>query len=47
MKNCKVIPGEVVIRKRKKRLYKMGENKIKAWKLEDPIKRRMLEDRER
>ena len=54
MKNCKVIPGEacltqhrllraeVVIRGGKKRVWKRGEMKIKAWKLKGPIKRRCL-----
>ena len=57
MKNCKVIPGkacltkhrflwaEVVIKGRKKRVWNTGEKKIKAWKLKDPIKRRMFEER--
>ena len=57
MKNFKVFPGEacltqhrllwaeVVIRRRKKRIWNRGEKKIKAWKLKDSIKRRIFEER--
>ena len=57
IKNSKVIPGEacltqhrllwaeVVIKGRKKRVWNRGEKKIKAWKLKDPIKRRMFVER--
>ena len=57
MKNCKVIPGkacftqhrllwaEVVIKGRKRRVWNREDKKIKAWKLKDPIKRRMFEER--
>ena len=57
MKNCKEIPGEVcltqhrllwaevMIRGRKKRVWNRGEKKIKAWKLKNPIKRRMFVER--
>ena len=37
--------AEVVIKERKKRVWNRGEKKIKAWKLKDPIKRRMFEER--
>ena len=36
---------EVVIKGRKKRVWNRGERKIKAWKLNNPIKRRMFEER--
>ena len=57
MKNCKVIPGEaclikhrllwaeVVIKGRKKRVWKIREKKVKVWKLKHPIKRKMVEER--
>ena len=53
MKKCKVIPeearftqhrllwAEIVIKRRKKR----GEKQIKAWKQNDSIKKRMIEER--
>ena len=57
MKNCKVLPGEacltqhrflwtdIVIRGKKKRIWKREEMKIKPWKLKDPIKSGMFEER--
>ena len=57
IKNSKLIPGEacltqhrllwteVVIKGRKKRIWNRGKKKIKAWKLKDPIKRRMFLER--
>ena len=39
--------AEVVIKGRKKRVWNRGEKKINAWKLKDPIKRRMFEGRVR
>ena len=34
-----------MIRERKKRVWKRGDLKSKAWKLKDPIKRKMFEER--
>ena len=35
----------IVVKGRKKRVWNTEEKKIKAWKLKDPIKRRMFEER--
>ena len=37
--------AEVVIRGKKKRVCQRDEKKIKAWKLKDPIKRRIFDER--
>ena len=42
---AQVVVAEVVIKGRKKQVWNRGEKKIKAWKLKDPIKRGMLEER--
>ena len=43
-------PTQIIVgcssdKRRKKQVWNRGEKKIKAWKLKDPIKRRMFEER--